>query len=306
LLSVSRKQPIKLESIDLNGWMTVTLSLINAAVGERIKLLTNVAADIWCVRADPMELEFALVNVAVNARDAMQAGGQFSIDCRNIRVEDPAMGLPPGEYVLITLTDDGDGMPATVLQRAFEPLFTTKERGSGTGLGLPQVLAACEQAGGSARIESRLGEGTRVMLYLPRYVSGIPATNEINVASGQALPEVDKTVLLVEDNEGVAAGIEAVLETFGCTVRHVTTGDAAHTVLEHGNVFDLVLSDIQMPGKLSGIDLAELVRKKWPDQRIALMTGYADELARVEKMDVKVYAKPFDMNELRSFIYEDA
>ena len=194
-------------------------------------------------------------------------------------------------------------MSEAVRQRAFEPLFTTKSQDAGTGLGLSQVLSTCEQSGGSARIDSTVGKGTTVRLYLPK--SRQPATlckSPTTEHLGSEIVPSTRSVLLVEDNEGVAAGIQAVLETFGCLVQHQLTADAAYAALESGEKFDVILSDVQMPGNLNGIDLATRVRAKWPAQQFGLMTGYTDEMARARAMRLKVFAKPFDIEALARFV----
>jgi CheY-like chemotaxis protein len=293
--------------------------LIETAAGEKVQVKVQVSPDMWQVRADATELEFAIINIAVNARDAMPHGGRFVIRCQNVRVTADNV-LPDGEYALLAFTDSGEGMTETTARRAFEPLFTTKLSGSGTGLGLAQVLAASEQAGGTARLDSVPGRGTTVRLYLPRYhspsaapviapadaaqtpdTSGMPGTPDL---PDQNVPARSRpgSVLLVEDNEEVAAGVAAVLATFGCEVRHELTADKAFDLLGQGRRFDLVLSDIQMPGRLNGIDLAEKVRGTWPSQRIALMTGYADEFERARHTGVTILAKPFNIDELRELV----
>jgi CheY-like chemotaxis protein len=265
----------------------------------------------WSVRADATELEFAMINIAVNARDAMPHGGRFAIRCQNVRVT-ADNALPDGEYALLAFTDSGEGMNEGTARRAFEPLFTTKLSGAGTGLGLAQVLAACEQAGGTARLDSVPGRGTTVRLYLPRCHGApeAPATRTVvDTPDATDTPDAPPatrpgsgSILLVEDNEEVAAGVAAVLATFGCDVRHELTADKAFDVLNEGGRFDLVLSDIQMPGRLNGIDLAEKVRGTWPTQRIVLMTGYADEFERARHTGVTILAKPFNIDELRELV----
>ncbi|SAL27669.1 integral membrane sensor hybrid histidine kinase [Caballeronia udeis] len=318
LLSVARKQPLKQAPIDLSVWLSAATGLIETAAGEKVQVRVQVSSDMWQVRADATELEFAIINIAVNARDAMPQGGRFVIRCQNVRVTADNV-LPDGEYALLAFTDSGEGMPETTARRAFEPLFTTKLSGSGTGLGLAQVLAACEQAGGTARLASVPGRGTTVRLYLPRYhgPAAAPVTAAVD-AAGIDTPDIpgaaDSTgrtapagrhpgsILLVEDNEEVAAGVAAVLATFGCDVRHELTADKAFDLLNEGSRFDLVLSDIQMPGRLNGIDLAEKVRGTWPTQRIVLMTGYADEFERARHTGVTILAKPFNIDELRELV----
>lgn len=304
LLSVSRKQPLKQEPIDLSKWLPSAAALIDAAVGDKVQVSVNMVPDIWGVFADPTELEFAIMNLAVNARDAMPHGGRFVIRCQNSRLVSSDTLLPDGEYVLISCSDDGDGMVEAVARRAFEPLFTTRLQGSGTGLGLTQVLAMCEQSGGTAKLASVPGSGTTVRLYLPHYraVRAAAPVQDVSLAQSAATQGM---VLLVEDNEDVAAGISAVLQTFGCIVKHEITADRALDVLTAGERFELVLSDIQMPGKLNGVDLAEKVRSEWPAQKIALMTGYADELDRARHIGVAILAKPFNIDELHALVHCD-
>ncbi|OAJ63740.1 hybrid sensor histidine kinase/response regulator [Paraburkholderia ginsengiterrae] len=300
LLSVARKQPLKQQPLNLASWLPAAAPLIDAALGDNIELALNLVDNVWPVLADPTDLEFAIMNLVVNARDAMPRGGRFVIRCQNNRLVGSDTLLPDGEYVLIACSDDGVGMPEAVVRRAFEPLFTTKLRGSGAGLGLAQVLSMCEQAGGTAKIDSVPGSGTTVRLYLPRHRKRQGAAGAD--AAQPAVPAAAGVVLLVEDNEDVAAGVAAVLETFGCEVRHEPTADQAFDVLTGGARFELVLSDIQMPGKLNGIDLAEKVRSAWPSQKIALMTGYADELERARRLGVAILAKPFNIDELHALV----
>ncbi|WP_179747167.1 hybrid sensor histidine kinase/response regulator [Paraburkholderia bryophila] len=302
LLSVARKQPLKQEAVDLANWLPAAAPLIDAALGDNVELALNMVDNVWQVLADSTDLEFAIMNLAVNARDAMPRGGRFVIRCQNNRLVGSDTLLPDGEYVLIACSDDGEGMPEAVVRRAFEPLFTTKLRGSGSGLGLAQVLSMCEQAGGTAKIESVPGSGTTVRLYLPRHRERQAAAVTNLETVRQPVPASAGVVLLVEDNEDVAAGVAAVLETFGCEVRHEPTADLALDVLTGGARFELVLSDIQMPGKLNGIDLAEKVRSAWPSQKIALMTGYADELERARRLGVAILAKPFNIDELHALV----
>jgi CheY-like chemotaxis protein len=160
----------------------------------------------------------------------------------------------------------------------------------------------CEQSGGTAKIDSVLGSGTTVRLYLPHYREARAPASVVDAAVMDERSASQGVVLLVEDNEDVAAGISAVLETFGCAVRHEATADDALDVLSAGETFELVLSDVQMPGKLSGVDLAERVRDTWPAQRIVLMTGYAEELERAKHIGVAILAKPFNIDELHALV----
>jgi CheY-like chemotaxis protein len=220
-------------------------------------------------------------------------------------------GFPlTGEFVQITLQDTGVGMGPEVLGRAFEPLFTTKPKGMGTGLGLPQVFAFCERAGGLATIESAVGAGTAVRLYLPRTAAAGTTESSADPAAA-TVPEADGLrVLLVEDNEEVAAGTEALLTMMGHQVTYVFNADTAMTLLESsrnaaspsGFPFDVILSDIHMPGQLNGIDLAERMQRFEPRVPVILVTGYAEELDRARQVDARVLSKPFDIALLDSLL----
>jgi signal transduction histidine kinase/CheY-like chemotaxis protein len=303
LLSVARKQPLREELVDVKDWLGAEVSLIQMSLNDRIQLHITSLEGIWQTYVDPTELQSALINLAVNARDAMPNGGDFTIRCQNIVIETARGNLKPGEYVVIACSDTGVGMPPAVAQRAFEPLFTTKAASAGTGLGLAQVIAMCEQAGGTATIESAEGEGTTVSLFLPRAIG----TTEAKVTvppprTAKVTEEAKGSILLVEDNEEVAAGLSAVLEVFGWQSRHELTGDAALNLLNDGAKFDLILSDIQMPGINNGIDVAEKVRRRWPKQPIALMTGYADEFERAKNAGVTILSKPFNIDDLQELL----
>jgi signal transduction histidine kinase/FixJ family two-component response regulator len=304
LLGVARKQPLRNETIVIGKWLPACRELLKASLGAKVALNLETDADVWPIRVDAAELELALINVAVNARDAMPSGGTFAVRADNVRFRHED-GFPIiGEFVQLTLEDTGLGMGPDILGRAFEPLFTTKSKGMGTGLGLPQVFAFCERAGGVATIDSAVGAGTSVRLYLPR--ASIPAAESPDVqhaadAPGEAL---GLRVLLVEDNEEVAAGTEALLSMMNHQVTHVFNADGAIAILDRarqnastGGVlpFDAVLSDIHMPGKLNGIDLAEILQTWTPRIPVILVTGYAEELDRARHVDVRVLSKPFDI-----------
>jgi CheY-like chemotaxis protein len=303
LLSVARKQPLRQEEINLQRWFEDDAALIRTSLGDRVSLSISSFADIWPVHVDASELQSALINLAVNAKDAMPDGGEFIIRGENIEVAHASGGLKAAEYVVIACTDTGVGMTRSVAQRAFEPLFTTKTASAGTGLGLAQVIAMCEQAGGTARIESVVGEGTTIRLYLPRRAARTETGTRVMPPSQAPAKASGKgSILLVEDNEEVAAGLAAVLEVFGWRAQHELTGDAALRLLDDGKTFDLILSDIQMPGVNNGIDVAEKVRRRWPRQAVALMTGYADELERAKHAGVAILSKPFNIDDLQALL----
>ncbi|OTP74307.1 hybrid sensor histidine kinase/response regulator [Caballeronia sordidicola] len=304
LMSVARKQPLKLESIDLFSWLSSAKSLVATALGERVRVSIEVSPNVWPIFVDKTELESAVINIAMNAKDALPDGGRFVIRCQNSQLPARNDLLPAGDYISIACTDNGSGMSDDVLSRAFEPLFTTKAQGARLGLGLAQVLSATEQAGGTARVDSIRGKGTTVRLYFPRHLVQPVAVKETAAVVPLPTLRMSTSVLLVEDNEEVAAGVSAVLEMMGCKVRHEVTADRAMDLLNTGATFDLILSDIQMPGAMNGIDLAEHVLKTWPSENVTLMTGYADEIERATHAGVKILAKPFDLAELEKLVAE--
>jgi signal transduction histidine kinase/CheY-like chemotaxis protein len=313
LLGVARKQPLRNETLAIERWLPGCRELLRASLGAKVSLRMDIVGGVWPIRVDVAELELALINVAVNARDAMPSGGRFTVRASNLtfRHED---GFPlTGDFVQLSLEDTGVGMPPDVLSRAFEPLFTTKPKGMGTGLGLPQVFAFCERSGGLAAIDSATGAGTSVRLYLPR------ATGEPVQADAPAEPIVAQDeapqglrVLLVEDNDEVAAGTEALLQMMGHEVTCVFNADTALRLLDDARAkqaqggeplpFDLVISDIHMPGKLNGIDLAEAIQHFETKLPVVLVTGYAEELERARHVDAHVLPKPFDIALLDQFL----
>ncbi|KWI42181.1 hybrid sensor histidine kinase/response regulator [Burkholderia stagnalis] len=301
LLGVARKQPLHSETIDVGQWLGTCRELMKTSLGSKSSLIAAVEPGVWPIRVDTAELELAVINLAVNARDAMPTGGRFTVGVRNVtlRRED---GFPLiGDFVQISLDDTGSGMAPEVLARAFEPLFTTKAQGMGTGLGLPQVFAFCERSGGLATIDSAVGAGTSVRLYLPRasaqdlVVARAPAPV---VPAHGARPPAGLHVLLVEDNSEVAAGTEALITLLGHRVTYAATADDALRLIEGapaGDGFDLVISDIHMPGQMNGIDLAETLGRRPDKLPVILVTGYAEELDRTRGVNVRVLSKPFDI-----------
>ncbi|QKM51119.1 Sensor kinase CckA [Burkholderia glumae] len=308
LLGVARKQPLRSETIDVPQWLGSSCrELLKTSLSSKSSLVIEMPPDIWPIRVDLAELELAVINLSVNARDAMPTGGRFTIAAQNLtfRHED---GFPlTGDYVCIALSDTGSGMPPEVLAHAFEPLFTTKPKGMGTGLGLPQVFAFCERSGGIATIDSEQGRGTTVRLYLPRAKAGDPApappaAPRSKAPATQARHE-GLRILLVEDNGDVAAGTEALLALLGHRVTYAANADDALALLnapvapdDEMRPYDLVISDIHMPGKLNGIDLAEIIESRpGAPLPVILVTGYAEELDRTRRVNARVLSKPFDI-----------
>jgi len=297
LLGVARKQPLRSETIDLARWIAASREFLHASLGAKVSLVIDIANPIWPIEVDIAELELALINIAVNARDAMPNGGQFTIRAHDIRLERESGFALTGEFVVVTLEDTGTGMSPEVLAHAFEPLYTTKPQGMGTGLGLPQVFAFCERSGGLATIDSTLGVGTSVRLYLPRSTA-TPAEPALDSPrSASAVGSSGLRILLVEDNDEVAAGTEALLRMMGHDVTCLFNADAALQLIGHPATpaFDVVISDIHMPGTRNGLDLAESAQSLVPPLPVILVTGYAQELERARNVRVRVLSKPFDI-----------
>ncbi|PMS16006.1 hybrid sensor histidine kinase/response regulator [Trinickia dabaoshanensis] len=307
LLGVARKQPLRSETIDLSRWMAASRELLRASLGANAALVIDIGRDVWPIDVDSAELELALINVAVNARDAMPSGGRFTVRATNVRLEPEGGFALTGEFVQISLEDTGAGMPAEVLAHAFEPLFTTKPKGMGTGLGLPQVFAFCDRSGGLATIDSAPGSGTTVRLYLPR-AHDVPAAVAPHPQQPvQDVPAGGLHVLLVEDNDEVAAGTEALLRMMGHRVTCAFNADAALKLIAEAltqptDPFDVVISDIHMPGTANGIDLAEAAQALAEPLPVILITGYAQELERARNVNVRVLSKPFDIALLESML----
>ncbi|MFM0010550.1 ATP-binding protein [Paraburkholderia sediminicola] len=312
LLGVARKQPLRNETLALERWLPTCRELLRASLGAKISLVMDIGVDVWPMRVDVAELELALINIAVNARDAMPNGGRFTVRAANINFRHQD-GFPlTGDFLQLSLEDTGGGMPPEVLARAFEPLFTTKPKGMGTGLGLPQVFAFCERSGGLAAIDSAIGAGTSVRLYLPRATAAPEAELPAETGVEESGTPHGLRILLVEDNDEVAAGTEALLQMMGHQVTCVFNADTALCLFDDAHArqartgeplpFDLVLSDIHMPGTMNGIDLAEAVQAFDTRLPIILVTGYAEELDRARHVNVRVLSKPFDVALLEALL----
>ncbi len=286
LLAFSRRQPLVAEHVVLQEKLPSIKDLISPAVGSQIQLDVQVDPDTAPVTLDLAELELALLNLAINARDAMPKGGSLTIRARNA-TESDASGLT-ADMVLIEVADTGAGIAPELLSKVFEPFFTTKAVGEGTGLGLSQVYGMCQRVNGRAEIASEVGVGTRVRLLLPR----ADEQPETKAAPDPTLSSLDKSVLMVEDNEDVAASLLPILESLGCRVTHVDRTAKARNLLEQGVRPDIVLSDVVMPGDMDGVGLAQYIRKTWPQQQLLLMTGYAEQLDSIRNLGFEVLPKP--------------
>jgi signal transduction histidine kinase len=302
LLAFSRRQRLEARPTDLNGVLSGMADLLHRTLGGTVAVSTRLAADLWPAMADPNRIELAVLNLAVNARDAMPKGGELRIETANVGAGERRSGtLPPGDFVRLNVKDTGEGMTPEVLARLFEPFFTTKPQGKGTGLGLAQVYGTAKQLGGEVTVDSRVGEGTTVSLYLPR--AGHPAGRANGAAEGTHETAETRRVLLADDDEQVRTTARALLEELGHQVLTACGGTEALRVLEGDRSVELLLADYAMPG-MTGAELATRAAALRPDLRILLMTGYADAAALPEA--ATVLRKPFTLSELSSALNQVA
>lgn len=300
LLAFSRRQSLHPEPIDLERQINNMREMLERSLRGDVLVTTWFAADLWRVEADPGELELVVLNLAVNARDAMPDGGTITITGQNVTNVDESL---QGDFVRLDIADTGIGMSAEVLAHAFEPFFTTKEVGKGSGLGLAQTHGFAKASGGSARILSSPGEGATISLYLPRTQKAIapPAAPPIELSHAHQSARSTGHVLLVEDDDEVAALTAELVAELGYVITRVATADAALGALANGRLIDLVFSDVMMPGTMNGIELALEVRRRRPDLPVVLTSGYADAAKRAaHREDIRILRKPYSLGELRT------
>jgi PAS domain S-box-containing protein len=291
LLAFARRQPLQPSPVDLGQMCRNVAKLLGRTLGERIRIETKCESEVWHVLADPSQVESSVINLAVNARDAMTEGGTLTIETSNIRSHGEEDDVPAGDFVLLSVTDTGVGMTADVLERAVEPFFTTKNLGHGTGLGLSMVYGFVKQSGGHVKIESAPNRGTRVRLYLPRteaVTQPVAATIETEATgiSGR-----DRTILLVEDDAGVRAVTAAMLKELQFTVIEADNGSHALDIVDTQPDIDLLFTDIVMPG-MNGFELGRLARERRPQLPVLYATGYSASYTAPEK-GADVLAKPY-------------
>jgi PAS domain S-box-containing protein len=304
LLAFSRRQVLRAEQVHLGRLVTDTWDLILQAAGDVVQPELAAADDLWCCMVDPGQFEAALLNLVINARDAMPQGGRVRIVLGNARLDGAAAAavdsdLPAGDYVRVDVEDDGLGMTPEVRARAFEPFFTTKDVGRGSGLGLPQVHGFTRQSGGGVTLRSRPGNGTVVSLFFQR-AEPAPGSREAKAARREAGPRTD--ILLVEDDPSVLEVMQLMLVDAGHRVVAARNGVDAMALLAGGITVDLLVSDVVMPGGMSGVELAREARRMHPGLGILLVSGYAaDVLVRHGAADeFDILHKPYAHGELLS------
>ena len=302
LLAFARRQPLIPESVDANQLVVSLEDLLRRTIGETIDLAIAAADDLWFTLCDPNQLESALLNLAINARDAMPDGGKLTITTSNARIEGVTADSPalsPGDYVCISVTDTGTGMSAEVAARAFDPFFTTKPIGQGTGLGLSMIYGFARQSDGHVTIDSKLGRGTSVRLYLPRHRGEI-APQFASAATTAEHAATGETVLIVEDEPVVRAVIVEMLGEQGYQTLEAVDGPSGLRVLRTNARIDLLVTDVGLPG-MNGRQLADQARETRPGLKVLFITGYAESVAISDgflQPGMEMITKPFDLDNL--------
>jgi len=300
LLTFSRRQHLRPTVIDLNDCISNMRAMIESSLRGNIVYNERNDKNIWPVKVDLAELELAIVNIAVNARDAMPNGGTFSVAVGNVTSVDGENPVNEG-FVAIEFSDSGTGIPPDLLSRVFDPFFTTKEVGKGTGLGLSQVYGFAHQSGGMVKADSKVGQGTTITIYLPALPAEEIADKDI---STKDVPRSrPPAVLIVDDSAEVAEVTSSLFEHLGYDTMYRESAEAALKLLADGTKIDLVFSDIVMPGTIDGVRLASEIRSQYPNLPVVLTTGYS-EAAQAAPEDLRILRKPFDADALRVFIQD--
>jgi signal transduction histidine kinase len=304
LLAFSRRQPLDPRSIDINSLVNEMSELLHRTLGETVAVETVRGAGLWRVEADANELEAAILNLAVNARDAMTEGGRLTIETANAHIdEDYAAShaeVIPGQYVVVSVSDTGTGMDANTIAKAFEPFFTTKPVGKGTGLGLSQVYGFVKQSGGHVKIYSEVGRGTTVKIYLPRMTG---AGDEVEVVGQLSLPKGthEETVLVIEDDDDVRTYSVETLRELGYRVIEAHDGPSGLRLLERQSRIDLLFTDVVLPGGMTGAQVAAQAHELRPELKVLFTTGYSrDAIVHRGRLDrgAQLITKPFSYAEL--------
>ena len=299
LLAFSRRQELKPESVDLAHHIEGMRELLDRSLSGDISVTLAFGPDLWPVEVDPGELELVILNLAVNARDAMPNGGTIHITAHNAAgVEDPEL---TGDFVRLCVSDTGAGMPPEVLEHVFEPFFTTKEIGKGSGLGLPQVYGFAKQSGGAVYVNSAVNRGTTIVMLLPRALipRGLPPLTVADVDISKESPRSGGAVLLVEDDDEVASTVAEMLAKLGYAVTRTASAEEALGSLNGGLTIDVVFSDVMMPGGMNGVDLARVLRAHRQDLPILLTSANVDAAnALATELGVQILRKPYRLIDL--------
>ncbi len=309
LLAFSRRQTLDPKPTNVNRLVVGMEELFIRTVGPGIQVETKLATDLWPALCDPNQLENAMLNLVLNARDAMPEGGRLLIETRNSIFPDlrgapkgvPPGKMPAGEYMGLFINDTGTGMPPDVIAHAFDPFFTTKPTGEGTGLGLSMTYGFVQQSGGHVLLSSEMGQGTMVSIYLPRHLGTADGVREVDGKTMPPQAEAGAVVLLVEDELAVRMVVAEVLSDLGYTVLEADNSQSGLRIVETRARIDLLLTDVGLPGGMNGRQLADAAREQRPGLKVLFLTGYAENAAvgngRMEH-GMEVMTKPFDLDKL--------
>src|SRR5215475_939973 len=309
LLAFGRRQSLDVKTMDINGVVTSMLDLLRRTIGENIRIETRLKPELWPALSDANQMENALLNLVINARDAMPDGGRLTIATDNVQFDQAYVrgidALAPGDYVVLQVTDTGEGMSPETVARAFEPFFTTKPIGQGTGLGLSMIYGFAKQVGGHVRIVSEVGRGTTVLLYMPR--SRAAQAESVQDGTAEAPGGAGETVLVVEDDPSVRMLIMDILAELDYAAIEAYDSQSAMPVLESRQRIDLLVTDVGLPGGMNGRQLAERARQLRPGLRTLFITGYAEGAAiraRFLEPGMDLITKPFTLDGLAAKIRE--
>ncbi|MHC8320230.1 ATP-binding protein [Pseudomonas sp. GB2N2] len=309
LLAFSRRQSLDSKPVEMNTLVTSMGELLQRSINESIRLDMQLHEPLWVAEADPNQLESALLNLVINARDAMPDGGKLMVNTRNQHLDASVIeahgNLAPGDYVVLSVTDNGCGMPQSTINRAFDPFFTTKPIGQGTGLGLSMIYGFSKQSRGHVAIQSQVGEGTTVSLYLPRFGGDLPEENPADIQH-PLFAQKGETVLIVEDDPAVRVLVSTVLSELGYAFVEAGDADGAVPILDSAQRIDLMISDVGLPG-MNGRQLAEIGRQYRPELKVLFITGYAEHAAvRGGFLDpgMQMITKPFTFDLLTAKVRE--
>jgi CheY-like chemotaxis protein len=282
MLAFARKQPLQARTLDLNVIVERMAPMLRRTLGEHITIITELADHLWHALADPSQVEDTVLNLAVNARDAMPMGGRLVIETANVHLDEQYAAhhpeVAPGDYVALIVTDSGSGMSPDVVERAFEPFFTTKDVGRGTGLGLSMVYGFAKQSRGHIKIYSEIGHGSSVKLYLPKVAVAVAPSADAISDPNEAHEGGRETVLVVEDDAAVRIAAVGILQNLGYRVLEAEDGNAAFAILQGSEPVDLLFTDLIMPNGVSGQDLLRKARERRPDIKALFTSGYSEHL----------------------------